>query len=155
MLGAPELWMVLSALVFGAYMGYKGRKGRSKKVVSKFLFVLLPTLILTFILVISLKGALDVPRQCTPCITELIGCNPHCPLDSSLPSGHSATAFAGFASIWIALGMKRKQAPILVLPLLVAISRVALGVHTWIDIISGSLLGLAVTFAVWEIDKRI
>jgi membrane-associated phospholipid phosphatase len=161
LLGAPELWAAFALLVFVVYMGLKVTE-RRKKVTRKtgdrvkdFLFLLVPTLVLVFVVVMAMKGVLDVPRQCVPCITELAGCNPYCPLDSSLPSGHAATAFAGFTAVWLFAGAKRKWLFVYAFPFIASASRIMLGVHTWLDVFAGSLVGVAVALAVWEIDKRI
>ena len=108
--------------------------------------------------VMSMKGILDVPRDCVPCITEIAGCNPYCPLDSSFPSGHAATAFAGFTAIWIFKGMKPRppaSVALFILPVLVALSRIMLGVHTLTDVIAGAIIGILVVILVSEIDKRV
>jgi membrane-associated phospholipid phosphatase len=157
LLGAPELWMVFTALLFGAYLAFRtGSLGGRN--VHNLLFLLAPALLLTFVSVVVLKSYFDVPRQCVPCIAELVGCNPHCPFDASLPSGHSATAFAGFAAIWLFKGAGKggkRWLLIFTLPLLVAISRIILGVHTWLDVFAGSVLGMAIALAVREIDRKL
>ncbi len=154
LLGAPELWVIFAALLSGAYLAFRtGSLGGEKT--KKILFLLVPALALTLVVVLFLKGFFAVPRQCVPCITELVGCNPYCPMDASLPSGHAATAFAGFTVIWLAFGAKRKYVLIYLMPLAVAVSRIMLGVHTWLDVYFGAIVGMAVAFAVWEIDKRI
>jgi membrane-associated phospholipid phosphatase len=160
LLGAPELWAMFSVLVFVIMMAMrvinKGKRDRkTKESLKEFVIRLAPTLVLTFMLVLVFKGFFAVPRQCVPCITELTGCNPYCPVDSSFPSGHAATVFAGFTVIWQFAGMKREWLVIYVIPALVAISRIMLGVHTWQDVLAGAMLGIAVALIVREIDKKI
>jgi undecaprenyl-diphosphatase len=66
------------------------------------------------------------------------------PLDLSLPSGHAATSFAGATMLAFLLG--RRYAPVLlVLAVLVASSRVYVGVHYPFDIAAGALIGVGVT----------
>ena len=89
----------------------------------------------------GMKEYFQIPRACAP------ETNIYC-LDSySFPSGHTAVAFTVFSGIFLILG-RRKYLPILILPILVAASRMALGVHTFYDVIGGAVVGLAV-FAVF------
>ena len=66
------------------------------------------------------------------------------PLDLSLPSGHAATSFAGATMLAFLLG-RRWAAVLLVLALLVASSRVYVGVHYPLDVAAGALIGVGVT----------
>ena len=157
LLGSPELWSIFAALLFGAYIGFRTssigvRRGERA---SDLLFVLVPTLLLTFVVVVLLKGYLAVPRACLPCMTELVGCNPYCPLDASMPSGHAATAFAGFTVVWLFRDRMKQWLLIYIFPVLVAVSRIMLGVHTWADVLAGAFLGMGISLLVWEIDKRV
>jgi undecaprenyl-diphosphatase len=68
------------------------------------------------------------------------------PASPSFPSGHAMTAFAAAGAI--ALLAPRLRWPALMLAALVAISRVYLGVHFWLDVLVGSVLGLAIAVAV-------
>jgi len=160
LLGAPELWVMFAVLVFVIHIGMKvinrSKKDRkTKRRLHDLLFLLVPTIIITLLVVMALKGLLDVPRQCVPCLTELAGCNPYCPMDSSLPSGHSAIAAAGFTAIWLFGGRKKEWLWIYIIPILVMVSRIMLGVHTWLDVVAGAVLGIAIGFVVKEIDKKI
>ena len=67
------------------------------------------------------------------------------PDSTSFPSGHAATAFA--AATAVALLYPRLRVPVLALAVLVALSRVYLGVHYWSDVLVGSLFGIAVGWA--------
>jgi membrane-associated phospholipid phosphatase len=160
LIGAPELWAMFCALLFVIYLGLRvinrGKRDRkAKSRLKEFLMLLVPTLVLTFLIVMVLKGFFAVPRQCVPCIAELVGCNPYCPLDASFPSGHAATAFAGFTVIWALAGARKEWLAIYLIPLLVAASRIMLGVHTWLDAFAGAIIGIAMVFVVMELDKRI
>jgi membrane-associated phospholipid phosphatase len=105
-----------------------------------------------------------VPRPCTPCSSLGTGmfplgtdlsaaCNPYCDTDSSFPSGHAGTIFAVFSSLCVAF-RKRLVIPLFLIPILVAYSRVALGVHTFQDVLAGALLGLAMPVAVSVIMQK-
>ena len=62
------------------------------------------------------------------------------PSSSSFPSGHAATSFAGAAVL--ALAWPAGRAALWALALLVAFSRVYVGVHYPLDIAAGALVGL-------------
>jgi membrane-associated phospholipid phosphatase len=64
------------------------------------------------------------------------------PESHSFPSGHAATAFA--AATVVGVLHPRLRAPLLALALMVAVSRVYLGVHFWSDVVVGSFLGVAI-----------
>jgi membrane-associated phospholipid phosphatase len=67
------------------------------------------------------------------------------PDSHSFPSGHAATAFA--AATVVGVLHPRLRAPLLGLAVMVAVSRVYLGVHFWSDVLVGSLLGVAIGIA--------
>jgi membrane-associated phospholipid phosphatase len=72
------------------------------------------------------------------------------PASTSFPSGHAATAFA--AAVAVALVYPRLGRPLLALAVVVALSRVYLGVHYVLDVAVGTLLGIAVgVAAAWVI----
>jgi undecaprenyl-diphosphatase len=64
------------------------------------------------------------------------------PQSTSFPSGHAATAFA--AATVVAAFHPRLRVPVFALAGLVALSRVYLGVHYWLDILAGAALGVLV-----------
>jgi undecaprenyl-diphosphatase len=70
----------------------------------------------------------------------------------SFPSGHATTAFAAAAAI--AVLCPRARWPALALAALIAVSRVFLGVHFWLDVIAGTLLGVALGVAVATTVRR-
>lgn len=74
------------------------------------------------------------------------------PGSASFPSGHSATAFA--AAVAVAVFCPRLRWPLLGLAVLVALSRVYLGVHYWADIAVGAALGAAIGLAVALVLRR-
>jgi undecaprenyl-diphosphatase len=62
----------------------------------------------------------------------------------SFPSGHSMSAFA--IAIPICIFYPELQAPLLVLSLSIAVSRVILGMHFVSDVVVGSLLGIGLGY---------
>lgn len=85
-------------------------------------------------------------RRKRPCEIE-----PHCwafvlpPDNYSFPSGHSITAFA--VAVTLGLFYPFLQPCLLALALLIAASRIVLGMHFLSDVIAGSALGVALGFA--------
>jgi undecaprenyl-diphosphatase len=74
------------------------------------------------------------------------------PDSPSFPSGHAATAFAAATAVGVL--HPRFRAPLLALAVLVAVSRVYLGVHFWSDVLVGSLLGAAIGLAAARLFQR-
>jgi membrane-associated phospholipid phosphatase len=156
-IGEPELWAALSVALILIYFLVSRRWPGRFLFFKRFLAVLIPTLVVVLLIVLLLKLSFPMARPCTPCtmVQEVSLCNPYCPAgDPSFPSAHAGVAFGVFTTLWL---VKRKvwQLPIFILPVLVAYSRVALGVHTWLDVAVGSLIGIAVAaIAHREIEKR-
>ena len=74
------------------------------------------------------------------------------PASPSFPSGHAMTAFAVAGAV--ALLAPRLRWPVLGLAAVIAFSRVYLGVHFWIDVLAGAVLGLAVGLCVaWPLHR--
>jgi membrane-associated phospholipid phosphatase len=147
LIGSPELWLLLGVAPLG-YLTIKNLRHEAKTL-RHFQLVLFALSVLTVIaLTIILKLAIAVPRPCTPCLSpEISACNPYCPsgfFDTySFPSGHAASAFAGFTALFL-VGRKRLYLALFFLPALVALSRFYLGVHTLTDILAGAILGIAI-----------
>jgi membrane-associated phospholipid phosphatase len=74
------------------------------------------------------------------------------PGSPSFPSGHAMSAFAVAGAI--ALLAPRLRVPVLTLAAVIGFSRVYLGVHFWIDVLAGALLGLAIGLAVAYAARR-
>ncbi len=75
------------------------------------------------------------------------------PGSPSFPSGHAMTAFATAGVV--ALLAPRLRWPVLALAALIGFSRVYLGVHFWLDVLVGSVLGFAIGVAIaWPLRSR-
>ncbi|MGH2921399.1 MAG: phosphatase PAP2 family protein [Gaiellaceae bacterium] len=88
------------------------------------------------------------PPLADPTIESLVSL----PASTSFPSGHAATAFA--AATAVGMLHPRFRIPLLALAVVVALSRVYLGVHFWSDVVVGSLLGVAVGLATARLFQR-
>ena len=97
-----------------------------------------------------LKVAFERPR---PPLADT-GIQPAVELPSSwsFPSGHAMTSFA--AATAIAVLCPRARWPALALATLIAVSRPFLGVHFWLDVIAGALLGVLTGVAVAVVVRR-
>lgn len=145
LVGTPEIWLGIAGGVVVFYVLFRGKLGKRRTPVKAFFTVFVISLLLVSGMVTGLKSALQIER---PCGEE----NPYCDPDFSFPSGHAATVFVFFTSLL--LFVSRKWLPLLIIPLLVASSRAALGVHTIPDILVGSVVGIVVTFVVWGFLHR-
>jgi hypothetical protein len=101
--------------------------------------------LLTALLNTALKEAFRVPRPPGPQLVEESGW--------SFPSGHAQLAAA--LAVWLSLGARRPRAALGWggLALLIAASRVALGVHTLVDVAVGAALGAASAAALWRAGR--
>lgn len=64
------------------------------------------------------------------------------PNDYSFPSGHSAVSFCAFAVIWYFLG--KKSLPFAFTAVIIAFSRLYIGVHYPSDVILGAIIGFLI-----------
>jgi undecaprenyl-diphosphatase len=95
---------------------------------------LVAALAAAFILSMLLKPLIAEPRPCWLGLSALVSC----PTDYSMPSTHAAVAFA----LAFALIRRRSFPPVLLFALLVAGSRIFLGVHTLPDVAGGMAVAL-------------
>jgi len=71
-----------------------------------------------------------------PCI------GPECPVTYSFPSGHATVIFAAVTAISLHYKNWRVTIPMVIFAILVALSRLMLGLHRLEDVIVGSVVGL-------------
>ena len=73
-----------------------------------------------------------------------------CPSDHSFPSGHACASFAAAGSLWRSMDRKWNalRIPALVLAILIALSRLYVGVHYPTDVLTGTAVGLLGSFLV-------
>ncbi|HEY1274795.1 MAG TPA: phosphatase PAP2 family protein [Thermoleophilaceae bacterium] len=98
-----------------------------------------------------LKNAFDRPR---PSVADpALGSLTAVPSNPSFPSGHSATAFA--AATAVAILCPRLRVPALTIAAAVALSRLYLRVHFPLDVLAGSLIGIALGAACGLLVERL
>ena len=156
MLGEPEFWGVIAAALFVFYLATRRFSTKDERRVYKnILFFFSIAVIATLVIVQGMKYSFNEERPCIPCSEmNADACNPYCPDSPSFPSGHAAATFAGFTSLFLILEKRKIFLPLFVIPALTAISRVALNVHYWHDIVAGSLIGILVPVAMHHFMKK-
>jgi len=161
--GDPRIWGITASLIAAFYVilrtffpdNWLEGKHHWLKVFS---LVFSLSLLVSLVAVYGIKSTLDVERPCVPCATlEMSACNPHCDFDewdSSFPSGHATTAFVIATSVYLIF--RRRPFLVLFIPaVLVAISRLMLGVHALTDVVGGAILGTSVTYIIWRYREKI
>lgn len=77
------------------------------------------------------------------------------PLSGGMPSGHAALAFAGWTVVTFLVPKTRQgllvSMVVLFMAFLVSQSRVETGVHSWIEVLLGGLLGAVVTTLIFQL----
>ena len=77
------------------------------------------------------------------------------PLRGGLPSGHAAVAFGGWVAITFIASGTPFDLPISVIALVMAVltaqSRVQAGIHTWLEVALGGLLGAGLTVLIFRL----
>ncbi len=152
--GDPVLWssIVIILVAVHYFLDRKYIKFSSsekhRKMLKNFLLLIIPTLFISLFGAEALKLIFQIPRPCLPCPAP--DCNPFCLESFSFPSGHMSTMTGVATAIFLLMRSRKRYLPIYIFPALVGISRVALGVHTIVDVIGGFAVGLAVTFIVWK-----
>lgn len=117
---------------------------RSKHIRMKF-FMLIGVLLLVTIVSQGLKALIDRDRPFTtyPYIEKLSTGG-----DSSFPSGHTLEAFAVATALSLLFSRKKIIVPVYVWAMLVAYSRMALGVHYPSDVLAGIMIGALIGWVV-------
>lgn len=149
-LGDPRLWAGLCVILFFVRVYYKKKTSPYNK---KFLwvsaFIIFAGFAMASGLLVSegLKEIFQVPRICS------IETNPYCLSNYSFPSGHTTVAFIAFSGVYFILNRK-EYLWVFILPVLVGVSRLALGVHTILDVAAGGSLGILVFFVFYWASKK-
>jgi diacylglycerol kinase (ATP) len=73
------------------------------------------------------------------------------PLRGGLPSGHAAVAFSMWVSVTLISESFMPSLLVLVMAVLIAQSRVYVGIHRPIEVVLGALLGVTVTFLLFKV----
>ena len=153
-LGGEKYTVIAILLLIYAIYFFRRWRGYETKKLKCFVIFFTISIFVIIGLVYVIKDVTNIPRPCTPCISGIVAnCNPYCPLDKSFPSGHSAVTF-GIVTILLYFYKRRKIALLYIASFLVAISRYMLGVHTVVDIVAGSILGIAVPILIYELFKN-
>jgi len=136
------------------YLGLRryGKYPKERRILKNFLLLIVPALAISIFGSEFLKLVFQVPRPCIPCPAD--ACNIYCPATFSFPSGHTST-ITGIVTGLVLLLRKREYLFIYIVPVVIAASRVELGVHTINDVTAGFFVGLALTLLVWKYRKRI
>ncbi|MFI5505679.1 phosphatase PAP2 family protein [Corynebacterium kutscheri] len=110
-------------------------------------WLLLPITVITAAVVSrTLKHVIDRPRP--PLAGQLIY-----EFNPSMPSGHTVAAFAFVGSISF-IWRKWWLIFLWILAVIIAVSRLYIGVHWLSDVVVGALVGLAVSYCVFVIWQR-
>ena len=119
----------------------------------KYGLLMFASLVLTYLVNnLLLKDLIDRtrPYEMFDNVQRLIG-KQH---DASFPSGHSASSFAAAMCIYLN-GPKKYGIPALLLALLIALSRLYVGVHYPGDIVTGAIIGSLMAWLVYKVyDAR-
>lgn len=73
------------------------------------------------------------------------------PLRGGMPSGHAAVAFSIWMSVTMTTGNFIPSLLVFIMAILIAQSRVSVGIHRPIEVILGALLGSSVTFLLFKV----
>jgi undecaprenyl-diphosphatase len=154
-LGDIRFWLI-ALLFLGIYIA--AAKPRLSKHAKHALFVLLLTFVIVSLVTQAIKMTVNAPRICTYC--PALNCNPYCPTDEpyGFPSGHTALSFAIFTAGWVAFSRnnreRMKRIWVFIVPVIIAYSRLALGVHTPEQVLAGAAIGIVGALIVWRVTKK-
>ena len=147
-LGDPRIWIILSIILFIIRMVFRARKKQKLLWAGGFIIFVGISMGMAFLSSYFLKETFHVTR---PCSFDTADANysEYCLEDYSFPSGHSTTGFAAATGLFI-LFRKKLKPPVSLLIYLVgilpAIGRVLQGVHTFADVFTGAVLGIAFSY---------
>ena len=119
---------------------------KHRKHIAWFVFLVLPAVTIGYGIGYALKSIFKTPRPCVGLATCLSG--------YSFPSLHATVIFAAASVLTFHYKDKRLGVFFLILSVLVAVSRVMLGVHRVEDIIVGSIIGIIVGVLVQKAYKN-
>ena len=112
------------------------------------LYYLLPAVLLSYASAFFLKLIFKVPRICE-------GMN-YCPKTYAFPSGHATIAFAFSTMVFLWFKERLKiYIPVFLLSILVCYSRLALNVHSLVDVIGGAITGTIISTSWYVFFKKI
>ncbi len=147
--GSPEAGLVLAGAVFVIWLWLRRRAKQPK--LKAFVVVYGLSLITILLFTFIIKTVWPIPRTCIPCPAP--NCNPWCSDDASFPSGHAGTAFT-LATAAILTMRKWPTVLLFVYSTTIAISRLALGVHTVMDVVGGAGFGIGLTLLMFAVYRR-
>ena len=130
-------YILFLAIAFLLYLAYPRVRANRLKIVA---FVI--GLVIAGVLALGLKEMYAQPRPCAELLGDLKLAS--CPTDYSFPSGHTTFAF-----VFAGASLGTSFFPLFILlSILVAMSRIYLGIHTLNDVAGGMVIALSVYFAV-------
>jgi membrane-associated phospholipid phosphatase len=149
-----EVWTELGLLLFGVLFivaWWRARRGDPRALAIAVLAPLVTAV--AYVCSELLKSAVDEERPCravSGALTSIVECPAYG--DWSFPSNHST--IAGAAAVGLALAWPRIAALTLPMAVLMAFSRVFVGVHYPHDVLVGLLLGAALAFLLVRLARR-
>jgi len=113
---------------------------KSRKYFVWFIFLVLPSVIISNSITHGIKLTLQVPRPCHG-VSD-------CPAGYSMPSGHTTVIFAAMTVLGLHYKKRKHLLLALIFAQVVGMSRIILGVHTVPDVLVGSVIGMLTGFLV-------
>jgi len=130
------VWWLFLLPAIALYLLYPSVRNNRLRVLS-FAIALASAAVLT----VSVKEAFSIPR---PCAEMSWLAKAGCPADYSFPSGHTAYSF-----VFAGASLGTSFFPFFfIMSIIVALSRIYLGIHTVMDVVGGTALGLSCYFIV-------